>query len=256
MRHHFQDDERGLRRERAVLGPRLRHAAAEPHAGTSGSGGMPSMLQPSSIPPMSRRAEAEDDGRSSTACPSRAGRRALEPCAAGSVPAAQAAALAATGFVAGAATVAVVAPPARAPSRRRRRKEGRDGRDRRRATRSSSTSTSSGGIDRRAGGPPGAAVRRRGRAARRGAAAVAVPAARRLAGRPAAPARRGAAAPAAPDGAPVHVGVVQPRPDRVLFGRAPRSEAAAHVGHRGGCASPPASTTTCARSTSASATTR
>jgi hypothetical protein len=50
--------------------------------------------------------------------------RVLEPARVGQVPAVQAAALAATGFVAGAATVAVVHRRRNRVSRRRRKKQG------------------------------------------------------------------------------------------------------------------------------------
>ena len=92
----------------------------------------------------------------------------LEPGAAGAVPARQAAALAATGFVAGAATVAVVhrrREPRRAPAQAQEG-QGRARRDRRLATRSWSTSTCSAGTRHGPGAVRAAAVEvasRRGR---------------------------------------------------------------------------------------------
>ena len=159
------------------------------------------------------------------------------------MPARQAAALAATGFVAGAATVAVVhRRRSRVP--RRKRKKAKNGLGEIVASNSFLVDVHllAPGLTvelrvevvppwpfRLGGGSADGLMRRRGASLQRLLHL---------------------------DGEPVHVGVVQPAPDRVLF-----AARAAHGGGRGatgsrGCASRPASTTTCGRSTTASGPTR
>ena len=191
--------------------------------------------------------------RSSTACPSSpTARGVLEPAAAPPVPAVQAAALAATGFVAGAATVAVVAPPPRQAARAAAQEEGRDRRDRLDATRSWSTSTCCAAIER---SRPGLTRRsicasrstppwpfRLGRGSRRRDRCAA--AARRCSGC------------CTCDGEPVLVAVAQPAP-RPRAVRAPaRPEPAAAWGDRADALRDRRRRRPARRSTSASATTR